>query len=168
MKKILTIVLSCVILNVCASVKPRNPIFRVVQTDGTELTVHHVGNGDFSAYQTVDGYCVALGSNGDYRYVERVEVDGSFVLASALAHNPSDRSTDEVRSVSSYVKTSYNFNNSSEFVGSFSFVVATYSVLVSTQSHYVTRTLSFNFGSIWQQKNGIELRFVTPLFEYLD
>ena len=105
MKKILTIVLSCAILNVCASVKPRNPIFRVVQTDGTELTVHHVGNGDFSAYQTVDGYCVALDSNGDYRYVERVEVDGSFVLASALAHNPSDRSTDEVRSVSSYVKT---------------------------------------------------------------
>ena len=75
---------------------------------------------------------------------------------------------EENNSSSSYVKTSYNFNNSSEFVGSFSFVVATYSALVSTQSHYVTRTLSFNFGSIWQQKNGIELRFVTPLFEYLD
>lgn len=105
MKQFFAIVLSFVLFSVFASVKPRVPIFKVKQTDGTELTVHHVGNGDFSSFQTVDGYLIARDSEGVYRYVERVETDGSLVLASAMAHNPSDRTVSEARCVYNYVNT---------------------------------------------------------------
>lgn len=103
MKRLLAIVLSAFFLNVFASVKPRVPIFKTKQADGTELTVCHVGNGYFSYCQTIDGYLIALDSDSDYRYVERVEADGSLVLASAIAHNPSDRKADEADCVARYV-----------------------------------------------------------------
>ena len=75
---------------------------------------------------------------------------------------------DENSSVSSYVKLTSDFYNANQFVGEFSFVVATYQAMFVQNDHYITKTLNFNFNSIWQAKDGANLVFVTPLFMYLD
>lgn len=104
MKRILLINLFFCVLCVNATVKPRTQMFSAVQNDGTELTVVHAGDGRFSCYQTVDGLLVSRDSCGNYRYVESVDDDCSLQLAKMIAHNPSDRTSEEYKSVRTYVR----------------------------------------------------------------
>ncbi len=84
-------------VNVLA-VRPRTPMFTVVQSDGMGLTLWHVGDGEVAYLQTVDGYVVAKNADGDYCYVTEVK-KGDYVLSSLLAHNPADRTQEEAVAV---------------------------------------------------------------------
>ncbi len=80
------------------AVRPRNPLVNVLQSDSTMLVVQTVGDGDVSFMQTVDGYVVARNADGDYCYVLSI-ADGEYVLSSIVAHNPADRTAEEMDNV---------------------------------------------------------------------
>ncbi len=80
------------------AVRPRTPFKTVLQSDGTELTVRHLGDGNFAYMQTVDGYVVSQTVDGDYCYVKDLN-NGEYIFSDILAHNPADRDAKENESV---------------------------------------------------------------------
>lgn len=86
-----------------STVKPRKVMIKVNQPDGTELLIRHIGNGDFSFLQTVDGYVVRKDLDGAYKYVHSVASD-KYILSSQNAHNPADRTNKEAELVRNYLR----------------------------------------------------------------
>lgn len=95
----------CVVSTLTASVKPRRHTLNVRQNDSTTITLHHIGDGEFSCYQTTDGYAVAKNEHGNYCYIESADMN-SFRISSVVAHD-ADKRSDEEQAALKTMKTVY-------------------------------------------------------------
>ncbi len=93
--RINTLILMLLVAVEMLAVRPRKPMMTVRQSDGVELTLQNVADGIIGYTQTVDGYVEAENQDGDYCYVRGVE-NGEYVCSELLAHNPSDRTAEEM------------------------------------------------------------------------
>jgi M6 family metalloprotease-like protein len=90
--------------NAMASVKPRKQVFTAAQPEGASLTIHHVGNGDVSFLQTIDGYLLTKDENGYYRYVTNVNPDGTLTASKEYACEPAERTSGDIALMRKYVR----------------------------------------------------------------
>ena len=98
---------------------------KVLQSDGSELTVRVVGDEFYHYTMTSDGYTVMKSPDGDYKYA--VAENGMLVPGSVTAHDPSNRNVEETRylaaighlrpSVPSPVKSAMKADRQSESYG---------------------------------------------------
>ena len=91
MKKILTLLLVCLIHEASILAVPAKPGWHTVtQSDGTTLKVQSVGNAFNNAILTTDGLTVARGENGDFYYYSSITG-----ITTTRAHEPALRTSAE-------------------------------------------------------------------------
>ena len=105
MKRILFFLMAVVYSIVLQAAKAHPGPFTVTQSDGTQVTVKIHGDEDFHYYTTLDG--VILFREGNDYYVANISDNGEIINSGQLAHNASDRSTEEISIVSKQDKTKF-------------------------------------------------------------
>ncbi len=105
MKRILFFLMAVAYSVVLQAAKAHPGPFTVTQSDGTQVTVKIHGDEDFHYYTTLDG--VILFRDGNDYFVASISDNGEIVSSGQLAHNASDRSTEEINIVSKQTKTKF-------------------------------------------------------------
>lgn len=91
MKKIVTLLLTCLLVNSLMLAVPAKPGFHTVeQSDGTTLRIQSIGNAFNSALVTTDGITVSRGADGDFYYFSSVTG-----MTTVKAHEPKERNSAE-------------------------------------------------------------------------
>ena len=104
MKKILTVILICLFgLNAAMATVIKSVPADVKQSDGTTLTVTPFGDERVTWYRTIDDYTLMIADNHDFVYAIE-DGKGGMKSSNVIAHNPQDRTQEEIAFLSSVKK----------------------------------------------------------------
>lgn len=113
-KKYLFSILLCLMVAVGVyAAKSNGGVRKVVQPDGTTLSIQLLGDENFCWYQTIDG--VLLIEESKVFYVGQVTEDGELQSSGIVAHNSGSRSSEEQTAVSKQDKNKF-FSKANDIV----------------------------------------------------